>query len=218
MVTVVYTLHPQEFSHPSIDSREFLDWDLMHFPTLRKYLPTVTEPNKKKMFEAVLDGFQKHVVPRIPDLAQGTIHGDVNGLNIVVKKDNGQGYIHSGMIDFGDCVHTCYVFELGIMLGYAMIEKKNPIPLVGPMLCGYLHAFPMSEVELDCLYYVVLARLCQSAVLGEYQYTLEPWNTYLLTTPVHAWRVIKEMLETPKEEVDRIWAEAIGKKPEDFGK
>ena len=66
----------------------------------------------------------------------------------------------------------------------------------------------MSDVELGCLYYVVLARLCQSAILGEYSYKQEPWNTYLLTTPTHAWKMIEEMLDMGKQAVDTIWEDA----------
>ncbi len=153
------------------------------------------------------------MIPKILDFTTGTIHGDINGLNVVVQPKNDH-YTMTGLIDFTDCTRTCYVFELGIMLGYIMLENTNPIPLVGPMLCGYLEAFPLSEEEVDCLYYVALARVCQSAVLGEHQFAQEPLNTYLLTTPAKAWRLIEEMLGTSKEEVDRIWAEARKKKTE----
>ena len=167
------------------------------------------------MFQTICNGFETHVIPLIPQMAKGTVHGDLNGLNIVVQR-NDDGYSVAGVIDFGDCVHSCYVFELGIMLSYAMVNRENPISLVGPMLCGYLDTFPLSEVELDCLYYVILVRMCQSAMLGEHQYKLEPWNKYLLTHSVHAWKVIGEMLSTSKEEVDRIWMEARVKNYKDL--
>jgi len=73
------------------------------------------------------------------------------------------------------------------------------------MLRGYLDAFPLSRDELGCLYYVVLARMCQSAVSGEYRFIQEPWNAYLLTTPAKAWRVINLMLTLTKDRVEEIW-------------
>ena len=90
-----------------------------------------------------------------------------------------------------------------------MVENENPLQLSCPMLSGYLQAFPMSEEELDCLYYCVLARLCQSAVVGEHKFKQEPWNTYLLTTPAKAWRVMEVIFATTKDEVDRLWTHAI---------
>ena len=159
---------------------------------------------KRNMAERVFQSFEEHVSPKIPLLKRGTIHGDTNGLNIIVDKYNGS-YQIAGIIDFGDCVHTCYVFELAITIAYAMTENATPLQLSCPMLSGYLQAFPMTEEELDCLYYCVLARLVQTAVLGEYQFREEPWNAYLLTTPAKAWRVMEEILATPKDKVDKMW-------------
>ncbi len=154
----------------------------------------------------MIQHFQENVSPKMSSLRQGIIHGDMNGLNIVVAKQNGT-YRTSGIIDFGDSVHSCYVFELAIMLAYAMVQNANPLQLSCPMLSGYLQAFPMSEEELDCLYYCVLARLCQSAMIGEHKFKQEPWNSYLLTTPAKAWRVMREILAVPKSEVDEMWTD-----------
>ena len=158
------------------------------------------------MAERVLKSFEEHVSPRVPLLKQGIIHGDANGLNIIVDNHSGS-YQIAGIIDF-DCMHTCYVFELATMLAYGMLENAMPLQLSCPMLSGYLQAFPMTEEELDCLYYCVLARLVQTAVLGEYQFKEEPWNAYLLTTPAKAWRVMEEILATPKDKVDKMWTNA----------
>ena len=110
-----------------------------------------------------------------------------------------------GLIDFGDCIRTCTMFELAITMAYSMLEKENPVECVAPVFRAYQDVFPLSREELNCLYYAVLARLCQSAVNGEYHFTLELWNTYLLTTPAHAWRVINILLKLTKERVEEMW-------------
>jgi len=191
-----------------------LEWDLTHFLSLRKYLPTIEDPKKREMAEKVFKGFEEQVQPKIPSMRCGTIHGDLNGLNIILTPQNGK-YRMYGIIDFSDCRNESYLFELAIMLAYGMVMKENPIQFVCPMLCGYLQAFPMSEEELDCLYYSTMARCCQSAIIGEYQFKKEPWNQYLLTTPTHMWKLIEVLLTTSKAAVDRIWTEACtGKKEE----
>jgi len=58
---------------------------------------------------------------------------------------------------------------------------------------------------LDSLFYLVLARSCQSAVNGELCFKAEPWNSYLLTTPKKLWVLIDTLLAMGKAEVDRIW-------------
>ena len=177
---------------------------MTHFLTLRKFLPSVEDPKKREMAEKVFKGFEEHVQPKISSMKCGTIHGDLNGMNIILRPQDGK-YEMYGLIDFGDCRRECYVFELAILLAYAMMAKENPIQLVRPMLDGYLQAFPMNNEELDCLYHSAVARCCQSAIMGEHQFKLEPWNSYLLLTPKHMWKLVEELLATSKAEVDRLW-------------
>ena len=198
----------QDFSDIDIENRGVLHWDLAHFLTLRKLLPLITDQQKRRMAETVFDLFETHVSPKTLNFKQGIIHGDPNGLNIILQPNasNTAECNIAGVIDFGDAVKTCYVYEMGIMLAYAMLENDNPVEFAAPMLSGYLNAFPLSRDEVDSLYYLVLARCCQSAVLGEHQFSIEPWNDYLLTSPAKAWKLIEALLGTPKDEVDKVWA------------
>ena len=163
----------------------------------------------------VLDGFEKYVCPKMTNFKKGIVYGDGNGLNFIFRKDNHGDYQMAGMIDFGDCISSCCVFDIGILLAYVMTENLNPkdgmspIEFVGPILHGYTDAFPLSKEEIDCLYYIAMARCCQSGLNGVLTFKQEPWNTYLLNSPSKCWRVIELMLGTSKEEVDRIWANAL---------
>ena len=179
-------------------------WDLQHFLNIKKYIPHIRDEQKKRMANVIVGTYETHVLPALPSLKKGVIHGDVNGLNIVLRKD-GLEYDTAGLIDFGDCIHSCYLFELAIMTAYGMVEKDHPVQFVAPMVRGYLKAFPLAQEEVKYLYYAVLARLCQSMVMGEYRFTQEPWNTYLLTTPAEAWKLINLLLTLTKERVDEIW-------------
>ena len=178
-------------------------------------MPHHDNSEERKTAENILDDFEKHVYPKLSIFKKGIIYGDANGLNIIVRKDSVGDYQMAGMIDFGDCVNSCYIFDLGILLAYLMLENlelqngMSPVEFVGPILRGYTDAFPLSREELDCLYYIVMARCCQSALNGTYSFKQEPWNTYLLTTPTKCWKVIHLMLRTSKEEVDRIWKNAL---------
>jgi len=177
---------------------------LQYFTSLKKYIPHIGGEQKREKAYTVMAAYEAHILPRLPSMKRGVIHGDVNGLNIIMHKV-GEKYEIAGLIDFGDSVRTCYLFELAIMLMYGMVEKDNPVEFVTPMLHGYLDAFLLSREELECLYYAVLTRLCLSAVMGEYTFSQEPWNTYLLTTPAKAWKLIDLLLTLTKERVEEIW-------------
>ena len=207
----------QDFQHPAISGRDFSGWDLKHFLHLKKYIPSIEDPEKLKMAEIVLKNFEMHVLPKFPSLRQGVIHGDVSTQNTIITQKNGR-YEIVGILDFAECFHSCYVFEVAIMLTMVMITLggENPLQVSCPALSGYLRSFPISEEELDCLYYCVLARHCQSAVVGAYMFKQDPSNAYLMTTPTKAWRVIKKMLATSKDDVDKMWADARKKSMEDY--
>lgn len=153
------------------------------------------------------------MAPRLPTLGKGIIHGDVNGLNIILSRKLPASDICdlSGLIDFGDCAGSCTIFDLGICLAYIMLENMDPIycssavEFVGPLIHGYNSILPLTPDEFDCLYYLVLARCVQSALNGQHAFKAEPWNDYLLITPNKAWKLVDTLLSTSKIEVDRIW-------------
>ncbi len=114
----------------------------------------------------------------------------------------------AGVIDFADCSNTCYVFELAIMLAHLMQDQEDPVRFACPLVSGYLHAFPLDDNELECLYHLVLARLCLASTMSEYQYSQEPWNSYLGEKITSGWELVHMLLSNPKEAVDGMWSEA----------
>ena len=166
--------------------------------------------------ERVLTCFEDFVLPRMPSFMRGIVHGDPNGMNIILSKsDSKDEYEIAGLIDFDDAMKSCMVFDLAILLAYAMLENLNPIccsspiEFVNPILNGYLHTFPLTSEEVSSLYYLVLGRCCQSAVMCGISYKAEPWNDYLLTSPKKCWVLMEILLSMGKENVDKIWATAL---------
>lgn len=191
----------------------------MHFLDMRSYLQDLDDPRQVANGEKIFKAFEEHVVPCIPLFKRGVIHGDLNGLNIVLKDKSSahDGYQVAGFIDFNDSVRTCVIFELGISLAYIMQENLQPVycssavEFVGPMIRAYNTVLPLSAEELDCLYYLVLARCCQTALNGIRSHKQEPWNSYLLTTPQKSWVLVDQLLNTAKSDVDRTWRNYINK-------
>ena len=159
--------HLQGFSHPVFDCQEWEEpaWVLQHFLHLKRHLPSIKDGNRRKMVESIIKGFEKYVQPKIPQFTCGVIHGDPHWSNLIVHVRNGQ-YQVAGIVDFCDCSNSYCVFDLAIMLThFAMSESEDPIPSIGPILCGYLAACPLCEEEIGCLYDLILARLCQVGVV-----------------------------------------------------
>lgn len=215
MILIIFS--QENFSSKSLVARKNADWDLMYFLNMKHYLKDLDDPTQIANGEKVFKAFEEHVSPRIPSLRKGIIHGDLNGLNIVVKQKlpTEDAYHVTGFIDFNDCVETCVIFELGITLAYIMLDNPTPVhcsnamEFVGPLIAAYNKVLPLTADELDSLYYLVLARCCQSALNGLRSHKVDPSNLYLLTTPRKSWVVIDQLLNTPKSVVDDTWKNYI---------
>ena len=180
-------------------------WDLQHFSSIKKYIPLLSDGKKRSVALSVLKLYQQNLQPVMTGHKKGVIHGDLNIRNIIVRQSRSEAQI-VGLIDFGDCVHSYYLFELAILVSYSMMNQRDPIQFVAPMIRGYLDVFPLSQEELQCLYYAALALLCVAAVRGECNAAKEPGNTHMHYFSLPAWDLLFQLLDMPKESIDHSWS------------
>ena len=175
------------------------------------------DPRHRHNAGKVILEFEEHVSPRIPSFRRAVIHGDLNGLNIVLsdRLHTDDEYHVAGFIDFNDCSKTCIIFELGISLSHLMQENLNPVTcsnvveFVGPLIRAYNSVIPLSPDELDSLYYLVLARCVLLAIQATRSLAAEPWNTYVTRNIHNTWKLVEYLLALSKEKVDKIWLKYI---------
>ena len=194
----------QDFNHPAIEGFVHECWDLQHFLCLNNYIPQLTDKQKRATANSIVKLYENTVQPHLPRMKKGVIHGDLHGHNIIVQKSGSEAEI-VGLIDFGDCVCSYYLFELAILVAYSMLDQINPVEFVVPVIRGYLDVFPLSQEELDILFYAVLALLCTTAVKGECNIALEPGNTHIQHFVPNAWRLLSLLLPMSKDRIDNEW-------------
>ena len=202
--------HFQDFTHPAIEAGVNHCWDLRNFPDVKRYLYVIDDLSKIAMATQVFDYFSEYIEPMIPLLRHRIIHADCNEQNILLHRTHDGGpYDVCGILDFGDCVHSCLVFNLAILLTYVMLllVNKDPLRAAVPVILAYQEVQPLTKSELKLLYYCVLVRLCLSVLTGAHSYRQEPTNAYLLSTQETGWKLIQILLSTSKEEVDRVWCQ-----------
>ena len=181
-------------------------WDLQHFSCLKKYISSLSEKKKIAMANSVMKLYEEKIEPMLPTMKKGVIHGDLNGKNIIVQLSENSAAI-VGLIDFGDCVHSYYLFELAILVAHTMmsLSHNNRMELVAPVIKGYIDEFPLTQEELQCLYYAVLAILCTTGVKGEHVYATEPENMHMQHYIPHAWKLLSQLLPMSKDSVEASW-------------
>lgn len=167
-------------------------------------MSVLVDQRYKEMADTVMSLYETHLLPLLPFMKKGVIHGDMNGQNIILCRAK-EHYEIAGLIDFGDTVRTSYLFELAILISYVMMKRHSPVAFVAPIIRGYLDSFPLARNELLCLYYAVLALLCTAAVKGGYNMTLQPDNEHIQRHIDSAWHLMSLLLSMSKTDIDREW-------------
>jgi Ser/Thr protein kinase RdoA (MazF antagonist) len=178
------------FSHPA--ARRDFHWDLRRTAaTIAGFLEHIGPAADRALVERFLERFASDVQPRFPELRVSVIHNDANDHNVVVSDDGTSSHTVVGIIDFGDMVESCTVFDLAVGAAYAALDKPDPVAAGGHIIAGYHASFPLEDAEVELLYDLIVARLCLSISLSAYQRKQNPENDYLSVSEPSAWETLR---------------------------
>jgi len=179
------------FTHPAMNRH--LPWDSRHaLETVRDNLSYILASEKRTFIEHFLTLFECHAVPLFPALRQSVIHNDVNDYNLLVDGDR-----VTGIIDFGDMVHTYTVCDLANACAYLMMDKPNPLEIICYVAEGYQSVYPLELPELNALLDFIYLRLCLSVSMSAKQRAQNPDNDYLSISERPAWDLLETLSQTP---------------------
>ncbi|HTN97619.1 MAG TPA: phosphotransferase, partial [Nordella sp.] len=91
----------QSFGH--VGAHRDLDWDLRKAGRSRARLGALGDGQEREICAYFLTRFETEVEPKLMKLRASVIHNDANDWNVLVSAD---GKAISGLIDFGDALHT----------------------------------------------------------------------------------------------------------------
>jgi len=197
-----------EFHH--IAAGRYWHWDLRNALDLRRYLKHIHNARQRSLAEYFLMQFEQEVLPHISSLRKSVIQNDANIHNILVGKSFDREHRVTGLIDFGDMVYTCTVFELAIAIAYIMLNKENPVEDATYVVQGYYQSNSLSELEIQVLFYSACARLCSSVIISAYQKIRQPENQYVSITEQSTWQLLDRLLEFNPEYVHQKFRKACG--------
>jgi Ser/Thr protein kinase RdoA (MazF antagonist) len=166
--------------HPAM--HRVLQWDLRHAGLARDkahLLPSALRSWVERAFdrwEAIDWGSLRHAV----------IHGDANDHNVLVREER-----MTGLLDFGDMVHSAVVGELAIALAYAMLDEPEPLEAAAALIRGYHGIMPLEEAEQTALHPLVHARLAASLCYSAHNRERNPEDAYQVISE----RAIRALVE-----------------------
>jgi Ser/Thr protein kinase RdoA (MazF antagonist) len=171
------------FIHPAM--RRVLQWDLRHAGIARAHaalLPAVWRARVEAAF-ACWDELDW------PSLRSGVIHGDANDHNVLAERER-----MTGLLDFGDMVHSAIVCDLAIALAYAMLGESDPLAAAGAVIRGYHRQNPLELAEQRALDVLVRARLAASLCHAAHNKLRAPDDPYQVISEAGV-RALIERLE-----------------------
>jgi Ser/Thr protein kinase RdoA (MazF antagonist) len=173
-----------EFAHPAM--HRVLQWDLRHAGIARAHAALL--PGLWR--ERVETAFARWEMLDWTSLRQGVIHGDANDHNVVAEHDR-----MTGLLDFGDMVHTAVVCDLAVALAYAVLGERDPLAAAGAVIRGYHRHNPLTVAEQEALPALVHVRLAASLCYAAHNKIRNPDDAYQVVSEAGV-RALFERLDT----------------------
>ena len=199
---------------PPPDAPSASQWDLRHAPAVirafRKYVP---DPAHRELLDYFLGLHERLAAPLLAHLPAAVIHDDITTYNLLVDPAADPPAI-SGLIDFGDVMHSYAVGELVVAVSEtALTGARDPLHEAAPMIAAFDRARPLGDDELAALFPLIAVRRCVVAVSAAQQLAFEPENAYVQELSTLDWPVLERLRATPPELALAVWRAACGRAP-----
>lgn len=178
------------YPHAVCDGSDVL-WKLDNVIACKPYLSNVTDEDARDRIERLYPVYEAAILPRLPQLRKGLIHGDANEQNFLV--DPRHPDVVAGLIDFGEMQLSSQINELAIALAYCLFGEDDIEMASSKMIEGYERVFPITEEEREIIYYLMAMRLVTSITMSSYSFKLHPENEYLLVAQKPGIELLKRL-------------------------
>lgn len=198
------------FFHPA--AGHALQWDIKQAASLRPMLAAVADPALRARLTAHLDRFEAEIAPRLPHLRAWIVHNDFNPHNLVV--DAVAASRPTGIIDFGDMVHTALACDLAVACSYHITDGAAPLARVADMVAGYAAVLPLEEEEIALLPDLIRLRHATTLAVTAWRAARYPENAaYILRNASASQRGLDVIDRIGTDETARLLRAALPAQP-----
>ncbi|HZS05204.1 MAG TPA: aminotransferase class III-fold pyridoxal phosphate-dependent enzyme [Blastocatellia bacterium] len=203
------------FDHEALH-RDF-HWDLASgLRIVREYEPLVADEEMRRLIGRIAADFERHVAPLLPALRHSVIHNDANDYNVLVGGGDDlytRNQRVTGVIDFGDMVHSFTVGDLAVAIAYTILDKPDPFAAAAQIVKGYHAEYALNEDEIAALFGLVCLRLCMSVCLAAHQQRQRPDDEYLAISQQPIRRTLPKLAQIPRRLAEATFRHACGLAP-----
>ena len=162
-----------DFQHPA--ARGFMPWDIANGKVLDPELTAALPPDARELVDRARPRLLR-ASEAMATLPRQIIHNDGHAGNLL-RADPSSDLI-TGLIDFGDLVHTVTVADIAVCGANLVPHQADPTGALGALTAGYAAGLAprrtLVDDELGAVADLVLCRLVLSTLLVEYQIAHAP--------------------------------------------
>jgi len=185
------------FRHPNLD-REHA-WNLFALPQLAGGIAEIPDPELRSVVHRHHTQYCENLPRYLALLPIVAVHNDANDFNIIVDRAHTDQV--KSLIDFGDMCRSFRVADLAIACTYAMQFEDNAVACVAEILRGYQSVCPLDAAEVQALFPMIFARLCQSVLMAQAAHRADPNNPYILVSQVAVRKLLLLLDQTPMQQL-----------------
>lgn len=191
--TFMGTIQQRLSSFEHVGAFRYLEWDLANGLRICQAKKHLLEGEQLALVNHFLVHYQNHTLPSLGQLPVGVIHNDANDYNLLVNTTVGADRM-TGLIDFGDMVHSQLINELAITAAYALMhgpqQPQAVLDRLVKLVKGFNDVRPLESQEIASLYSLIALRLCTTVCNAAKAIKENPDNDYLLISVNPAWQLL----------------------------
>lgn len=165
-----------DFDHPAA-SRPDMEWDLAQAPRISDYVPLIQNPALRRLADYFFLQFDMQVAPKLRGLPQQVSHNDGHRYSLLGRQD-GDTLDVTGIIDFGDVLLTHRVCNLSVTVSDLLVGQSDLVGAAANIVGGYHQISPLTDIEIELIYYLVGVRLAMYAALSGRALRDDPTNPH----------------------------------------
>ncbi|TQX86443.1 MULTISPECIES: aminotransferase [Rhizobium] len=201
------------FDHHGLDRT--LQWDLRRAgPVAVHLLSAITNHEARDRIAKAMVTAVKRIQPLAAHLRVQPVHHDITGDNVVARPDGHGNLIPDGVIDFGDIIKGWVVGDLAVTCASLLHHADGDPLFILPAVAAYHAVMPLSGVELQALWPLIVARAVILVASSEQQLAIDPDNSYVRDNIVLEREIFEVATSTNADFMDAAILRAVGIDPQ----
>jgi len=179
-----------DFDHPAAHRAH--RWDLTRAIQHEHILSLLKDASKVHLLSWAFAQYKNINTGKVKQVKWQFVHGDANPENILI---DGERVV--GLLDFGDSCYNPRISELAICLPYLMMDQRDPVAAATPVIGGYQNVIPLTNLELDLLWPLILGRLATTICVATQRRQLDPDHPNWFVSEDRAWNLLGQLRDMP---------------------